>query len=71
MEGRNLFQESDPSAAEQIRREHQLAREKDGVWTAGLWPKPGQKKPQKKMSFLRPIKVDGRDYTVGSGLYLQ
>lgn len=39
-------------------------------WTHYLWPKPGQKKPTWKTSYVRLAKApSGKKYVVGSGLY--
>lgn len=37
-------------------------------WVEYLWPKPGQKTPSKKTTYI--YRVPGTDYFVGSGVYI-
>lgn len=38
-----------------------------GAWIQYSWPKPGDQKPQRKISYL--ISVPGQPYQVGAGIY--
>ena len=43
------------------------SKNKKGGWTEYWWPKPGEKKPSRKISLL--MKIKGTDFQVGAGIY--
>ncbi len=43
------------------------SKKKNGGWTEYWWPKPGEKKPSRKISIL--MKVKGTNYQIGAGIY--
>ncbi|MCP3925960.1 MAG: calcium:proton antiporter [Desulfobacterales bacterium] len=43
------------------------AKKSKGGWTEYWWPKPGEKKPSRKLSLLVPVK--GTRFQVGAGIY--
>ena len=45
-----------------------IAKSPEGKgWCEYWWPKPGEKKPSQKVSYI--MKVPGKDYLVGAGIY--
>ena len=44
-----------------------LAKEKGEGWTSYMWPKPGEKKPSKKLNYVS--KVPGEDVLFGAGIF--
>jgi len=44
-------------------------KDKDTAWVEYLWPKPGEIKPCKKVSYLKKIIVNGKVRIVGAGFY--
>lgn len=44
-------------------------KDKDSAWVEYLWPKPGEAKPSKKISYLKKIIVNGKVRIVGAGFY--
>ena len=45
----------------------EAAKQPSGGWLAYMWPKPGESKPSRKVSFA--INVEGTPYTVVAGIY--
>lgn len=43
------------------------ASQPEGGWVEYLWPKPGEKKPSRKISYC--MDVPGTEYGVGAGIY--
>lgn len=46
-------------------------KEKDTAWVKYLWPRPGETKPSKKISYLKKIIINGKVRIVGAGFYPQ
>lgn len=46
-----------------------VCKDKGAGWVDYWWPKPGEKGPSHKVSFVKKAKVDGEDMVVGSGIY--
>ena len=46
-----------------------LAKEKGEGWTEYMWPKPGEKKPSKKVNYVH--KVPGEDVLFGAGIFVE
>ena len=44
-------------------------KEKDSAWVEYLWPKPGETKPSKKITYLEKIIINGKVRIVGAGFY--
>jgi signal transduction histidine kinase len=44
-------------------------KDKDSAWVEYLWPKPGETKPVKKISYLKKIIINGKVRIVGAGFY--
>lgn len=48
---------------------NKVAREKGAGWVDYMWPKPGEKKPSRKVSYIKKCTVDGEDLVLGCGVY--
>jgi signal transduction histidine kinase len=44
-------------------------KDKDTAWVEYLWPKPGEEKPSKKISYLKKMSINGKVRIVGAGFY--
>lgn len=44
-------------------------KDKDTAWLEYLWPKPGEAKLSKKMSYLKKININGKTRIIGAGFY--
>ncbi len=40
-----------------------------GGWVGYLWPKPGAKEVSPKVSFVKLVEYNGKEYVAGSGMY--
>jgi cytochrome c len=48
---------------------NKVAKEKGAGWVDYMWPKPGEKDPALKVSYVKSCKVDGDDLVIGCGVY--
>lgn len=48
---------------------NKVAKEKGSGWVDYVWPKPGDKKPSPKISYVKKASHGGTDYVVGCGVY--
>jgi cytochrome c len=48
---------------------NKVAQAKGAGWVDYWWPKPGEKGPSHKVSYVKLCKIDGEDMVVGSGIY--
>ena len=48
---------------------NKMAQGKGAGWVDYWWPKPGEKNPSHKVSYVKLCKIDGEDMVVGSGIY--
>ena len=44
-------------------------KEKGSGWIDYMWPKPGEKYPSRKISYVKSCKIDGEEMVVGCGVY--
>jgi cytochrome c len=69
MEGRtNLFLK-DANGKLFITEMNELAKTKGAGWVDYVWPKPGEKTPSLKVSYVKLVKVEGEDLVLGCGIY--
>src|SRR5438034_11188626 len=53
-------------------REFIEAAKKGSGWVDYMWPKPGEKKPSKKLSYIKQAKMpNGETILVGAGIYAE
>jgi cytochrome c len=48
---------------------NKVAKEQGAGWVDYMWPKPGEKKASKKVSYIKKCSVDGEDLVLGCGVY--
>jgi len=70
LEGRNMYNMRDESGKYLIREMIETAKTKGSGWVEYQWPKPGDARPVKKMSFVKALNLDNELLIVGSGIYL-
>lgn len=47
---------------------NELVEESGQGWVAYMWPKPGSDEPEAKVSFVKLVESDDKNYVVGAGL---
>ena len=68
MEGRELMSLQDVNG-KRFFVEFVTAAKEGGGWVEYMWPKPGTKEPLRKVSYIMPATVDGKEVVVGCGIY--
>jgi len=48
---------------------NRVATEQGSGWVDYQWPKPGEKKPSTKVSYVKLVEHNGEKFVVGSGVY--
>lgn len=69
MEGNRLLGLKDANGKLFFVEMNRLAKAKGTGWVDYLWPKPGEKAPSAKLSFIKLVKVGGKELILGCGLY--
>ena len=68
MEGRELMSLQDIHG-KRFFVEFVSAAKEGGGWVKYMWPKPNTKESVRKVSYILPAKVDGKNVVVGCGIY--
>ena len=71
IEGMPIETYSEPTSKEAQMIIVSAVKNSDSAWVEYLWPKPGETKPSKKISYLKKIIVNGKVRIVGAGFYPQ
>ncbi|MGA2938763.1 MAG: cache domain-containing protein [Syntrophobacteraceae bacterium] len=69
MEGQNCVDLKDSTGKLFFIEMNEVAKTKGSGWVAYMWPKPGEKTPSQKVSYVKLVKVDGEDLVLGCGVY--
>lgn len=70
MEGKRLIGLKDVNGKLFFTEMNKLAREKGAGWVAYMWPKPGEKEPSLKVSYVKLCKMKGdKEVVIGCGVY--
>jgi cytochrome c len=70
LEGKNLIDWKDAKGKALLREFITVAKNKGSGWVDYWWPKPGEEKPSKKMSYVKRAKMPtGELIIVGAGIY--
>jgi cytochrome c len=70
IEGKNLIDMKDAKGKALVREFIKTANTKGSGWVNYWWPKPGEDKPSKKMSYIKKAKMPtGEMVIVGAGIY--
>jgi signal transduction histidine kinase len=69
MEGQNMIDLKDSNGKLFFTAMNEVAKTKGSGWVDYMWPKPGEKTPSLKVSYVKQVKVDGEDLVLGCGVY--
>lgn len=69
MEGKPMISLKDANGKMFFVEMNTVAQEKGEGWVEYVWPKPGEKDPVAKTSFVKLVKVGDKQYIVGCGVY--
>ncbi len=69
LNGRNLINLTDSTGKLFFAVMNEVCEEKGSGWVDYMWPKPGEKKPSPKISFVKQVKHGDDIFVVGSGTY--
>ncbi len=71
LEGTNLWDLKDANGKLVVQDQIKMLETKDAGWIDYVWPKPGETKPSKKLSYVRKVKSSDGFLYVGAGLYAE
>jgi len=72
IEGKNLIGMKDAKGKAFVREFIETAKTKGSGWVDYWWPKPGEDKPSKKISYIKKAKMpNGETVIVGAGIYVE
>lgn len=72
IEGKNVIDMKDAKGKVFVREFIQTAQSKGSGWVEYWWPKPGEAKPSRKMSYIRKaVMPNGEMVIVGAGIYVE
>ena len=69
MEGQNCVDLKDSTGKLYFITMNEVAKTKGAGWVDYMWPRPGEKTPSLKVSYVKLVKVEGEDLVVGCGTY--
>jgi len=69
LNGKNLINLSDSTGKLFFAVMNEVCEQKGSGWVDYMWPKPGEKKPSPKISFVKQVKHGDDIFVVGSGTY--
>lgn len=69
MEGQNYVDLKDANGKLFFTVMNKAAKEKGSAWVDYMWPKPGEKTPSRKVSYVKLCNVEGEDLVIGCGVY--
>ena len=69
MEGNRLIGLKDAQGKLIFAEMNKIAREQGAGWIDYMWPKPGEKAPSKKISYVKLCKVGDQELVIGCGAY--
>lgn len=69
LEGKNVNPLRDADGKLLFVEFNRVATEQGSGWVNYMWPKPGEKKPSMKVSFVKLAEHNGEKFVVGSGVY--
>ena len=69
LEGKRLIRLKDQTGKRFFAVMNQVAEDKGAGWVSYVWPKPGEKKPSEKISYVKKCMIDGIAHVVGAGVY--
>lgn len=72
LEGKDLIDLKDANGKPLMREFIETVKSKGKGWVDYMWPRPGEKKPSKKISYIKGAKMPtGETVVVGAGIYVK
>ena len=72
LETKSIIDLKDANGKAFMREFIETAKTKGSGWVDYMWPKPGEKSPSKKLSYIKRTKMpDGEMVIVGAGIYVK
>ena len=71
LNGRNVSRFKDANGKPFFQKFTKTVQSKGSGWVDYMWPKPGQKQPAQKWSYVKAVTIDGTPGLVGAGFYPQ
>ncbi|MFZ2445644.1 MAG: cache domain-containing protein [Syntrophobacteraceae bacterium] len=69
MEGKNYIDLKDSKGKLFFTAMNEVAKAKGSGWVDYMWPKPGEKTPALKVSYVKLVKFGGEELILGCGVY--
>jgi hypothetical protein len=69
MEGQNYIDLKDVNGKLFFTAMNEVAKTKGSGWVEYMWPKPGEKTPSLKVSYVKLVNAGGEDLIIGCGVY--
>jgi cytochrome c len=70
LETKSILDMKDANGKTFMREFIETAKNKGSGWVDYMWPKPGEKAPSKKLSYIKRAKIpNGETILVGAGIY--
>ena len=69
MDGNDLIGLKDAGGKLFFAEMNSLVKQKGAGWVDYMWPKPGEKAPSKKISYVKLCPVEGKELVLGCGVY--
>jgi len=69
MEGKNYIDLKDSKGKLFFTAMNEVAKAKGSGWVDYMWPKPGEKAPALKVSYVKLVKFGGEELILGCGVY--
>lgn len=69
MDGQDLNNIKDANGKRLFVEFIEVCKAKGSGWVDYMWPKPGEKAPSQKVSYVKKALIDGKEMVVGSGIY--
>ena len=70
LEGTNTIDLEDIEGKKIGRQMLSLVAEREAGWVDYMWPRPGDRRPAKKSSYVRRVEVGDELFVVGAGVYI-
>jgi cytochrome c len=69
LNGKNVSRFKDANGKPFFQKFTKTVQSKGSGWVDYMWPKPGQKQPSQKWSYVKAVTIDGTPGLVGAGFY--
>lgn len=69
LEGKELLDLADTNGSYLFMNMNDMVIDNDAGWVPYVWPKPGKEGSSPKVSYVKLVEKDGKEFVVGSGMY--